>query len=314
MTAYSGKGYIKLWQERENVGCKDMLGRVLVPTDFSDNAKKILLCLTKIPGITEVVLQHVVDATHYTKRGWTHEPHIRNAKIKIGEEKELLEDLGFSVTVAVDVITSGDIATAILKRAKNEHVSFIIMGSRGRGLIRGLLLGSVSSDVLRYGKTHLLLLRNDLLGEPDGAVFKRHCPGIFSRVLFPTDFSGPADEALSFLKGLEGLGEIHLLHVVTKGETQEEVESNINEATTKLGEIIDDLVGAGLSVKVHIRLGRPTDEIVSIVESEDISLVLMSSHGKGFLTGLIIGSTTLGVAIHTNKPLMVIRAPALQQE
>ena len=287
-----------------------MLGKVLVPTDFSDNAKKIILCLTRIPGITEIVLQHVVDATHHTKRGWTHEPHIRNAEIQLGEEKELLEGLGFAVTVAVDVITSGDIATAILRRAHNENVSFIIMGSRGRGVIKGLLLGSVSAEVLRYGKTHLLLFKNDLTGELEGPVFERFCPGIFSRVLFPTDFSEPAEMALSFLKDLNGLGEVHVLHVVTKGETKEEVESNIQEATKKLAVIINDLTGAGLSVKVHIRLGRPTDEIVSLVEGEDISLVLMSSHGKGFLTGLIVGSTTLGVAIHSDKPLMVIRAPA----
>jgi nucleotide-binding universal stress UspA family protein len=291
-----------------------MLGKVLVPTDFSDNAKKILLCLTKIPGISEIVLQHVVDATHYTKRGWTHEPHIRNAKIQLGEEKELLENLGFTVTYAVDVITSGDIATAILRRAKNEGVSFIIMGSRGRGLIKGLVLGSVSSNVLRYGKTHLLLLRNDLAGELEGAVFDRFCPGIFSRVLFPTDFSKSAEMALSFLKDLEGLGEVHVLHVVTKGETKEEIESNIEEATKNLQGIINDLTGAGLNVRVHIRLGRPTDEIVSLVEAEEISLILMSSHGKGFLTGLIVGSTTLGVAIHSNKPLMVIRAPARERE
>ena len=287
-----------------------MLGKVLVPTDFSDNAKKIILCLTRIPGITEIVLQHVVDATHHTKRGWTHEPHIRNAEIQLGEKKELLEGLGFAVTVAVDVITSGDIATAILRRAQNENVSFIIMGSRGRGVIKGLLLGSVSAEVLRYGKTHLLLFKNDLTGELEGPVFERFCPGIFSRVLFPTDFSEPAEMALSFLKDLNGLGEVHVLHVVTKGETKEEVESNIQEATKKLAVIINDLTGAGLSVKVHVRLGRPTDEIVSLVEGEDISLVLMSSHGKGFLTGLIVGSTTLGVAIHSDKPLMVIRAPA----
>lgn len=291
-----------------------MLGKVLVPTDFSDNAKKIILCLTKIPGISEIVLQHVVDATHYTKRGWTHEPHIRNAKIQLGEEKELLEKLGFTVTVAVDVITSGDIATAILKRAKIDNVSFIIMGSRGRGLIKGLVLGSVSSDVLRYGKTHLLLLRNDLAGELEGTVFDRFCPGIFSRVLFPTDFSKSAEMALPFLKNLEGLGEVHLLHVVTKGESKEEVESNINEATKNLEKIINNLTGAGLSVRVHIRLGRPTDEIVSLVEAEDISLILMSSHGKGFLTGLIVGSTTLGVAIHSKKPLLVIRALDKREE
>jgi nucleotide-binding universal stress UspA family protein len=291
-----------------------MLGKVLVPTDFSDNAKKIILCLTKIPGINEIVLQHVVDATHYTKRGWTHEPHIRNAKIQLGEEKVLLESLGFTVTVAVDVITSGDIATAILRRGKSENVSFIIMGSRGRGLIKGLVLGSASADVLRYGKTHLLLLKNDLAGELEGAIFERFCPGIFSQVLFPTDFSEPAEMALSFLKDLKGLGDVHVLHVVTKGETKEEVESNIEEATKKLEEIINNLTGAGLSVKVHLRLGRPTDEIVSFVESEDISLVLMSSHGKGFLKGLIVGSTTLGVAIHTKKPLMVIRTPVKGSE
>jgi nucleotide-binding universal stress UspA family protein len=116
--------------------------------------------------------------------------------------------------------------------------------------------------------------------------------------------------ALSFLKDLKGLGEVHVLHVMTKGETNEEVESNSEEATKKLEKIINDLSGAGLSVKVHILLGRPTDEIVSLVEAENISLVLMSSHGRGLLTGLIVGSTTLGVAIPTNKPLMVIRAVA----
>ncbi len=289
-----------------------MLGKVLVPTDFSEDAKKIIVCLTRIPGIKEIVLQHVVDATRYTKRGWTHEPHIRNARIQLEEEKGPLEDLGFAVNVTVDVITSGDIPTAILKRAESENVSFIIMGSRGRGLIKGLLLGSVSADVLRRGKTHLLLLRHDLAGELEGAVFDRFCPGIFLRVLFPTDFSGPAEKALSFIKGIKGLGEVHVLHVVTKGETQDEIESNVHEATKKLEEIKSNLAGAGLSVKIHVRLGRPTDEIISLADGENISLILMSSHGKGFLTELLVGSTTLGVAIHTNKPLLVIRAPAKQ--
>jgi nucleotide-binding universal stress UspA family protein len=291
-----------------------MLGKVLVPTDFSDDAKKIILCLTKIPGIKAVVLQHVVDATHYSRHGWTHEPHIRNARIQLGEEKDQLEGLGFSVTVTVDVITSGDIATAILLRAKSEDVSLIIMGSRGRGLIKGLLLGSVSSDVLRYGKTHLLLMRHDHTGELEGAVFDRFCPGLFQRVLYPTDFSEPAENALSVIRELEGLGEVHVLNVVMKGETQEEIESYIQEATKNLEVIKSDLAGAGIPVKTHIRLGRPTDEIISLANAEEISLVLMSSHGKGFLTGLIVGSTTLGVAIHTNRPLMVIRAPVMRKE
>lgn len=291
-----------------------MRGKVLVPTDFSKHAKKIIVCVTKIPGIKEVVLQHVVDATRNTKHGWTHEPHIRNAKIQLEEEKALLEGLGFEVKVIVDVITSGDVPTAILTRAESEKVSYIVIGSRGRGLVQGLLLGSVSADVLRRGRTDLLIIRQSLAGRFEGTVIDRFCSGIFSRVLFPTDFSGPAERALSVIKDFEGLGEVHVLHVVTKGETREEIEANVREATKKLEAIKTELAGAGLSVKVHIRLGRPTDEIITLADREDISLILMSSHGKGLLTELLVGSTTLGVAIHTDKPLMVIRTPAKRQE
>jgi nucleotide-binding universal stress UspA family protein len=63
---------------------------------------------------------------------------------------------------------------------------------------------------------------------------------------------------------------------VTKDETHEEVESNVQEATKKLEEIKTDLAGAGLSIKIHIRLGRPPDEIIGLSDTEDISLILMS--------------------------------------
>jgi nucleotide-binding universal stress UspA family protein len=96
---------------------------------------------------------------------------------------------------------------------------------------------------------------------------------------------------------------------VTKGETHEDIESNIQESPKKPGEIITDLTGAGFSVKIHIRPGRPPDEIISLANADDISLILMSSYGKGLLTGFLVGSTTLGVVIHTNRLLRVIRTP-----
>ncbi len=283
-----------------------MFSRVLVPTDFSEYAKKTILCLTRIPGIKEVVLQHVFDATQHTKHGWTHEAHIENVRIQLEEEKKFLEQLGFVVKVSVDVITSGNISTAILKKAECEKVTSIIIGSRGRGLVKGLMLGSVSADILRNGKKPLLIFRHSFAGELKGEVFNRSCPGIFTRILFPTDFSDPAQKALSSIKDIDGVGEVHILHVVTKGETHEEIESNVREATKRLEEIKTGLTSAGFKVKSHIRLGRPPDEIISLADAEDISLILMSSHGKGLLTELLIGSTTLGVAIHTNHPLLVI--------
>jgi len=218
------------------------------------------------------------------------------------------------VKVTVDIITSGDISTAILKKAECENVSHIIIGSRGRGLVKGLLLGSVSADILRHGKTHLLIIRHSLSEDLEEAVFTRFWPGLFSRVLFPTDFSEPAQKAMFSIKDIEELGEVHLLHVVTKGETHEEIEANVEKAKISLDKMKTELVSSGLPIKIHIRLGRPADEIRSLAESEDISLILMSSHGKGLLKELLVGSTTLGVAIHANRPLMVMRILARQKK
>jgi len=68
---------------------------------------------------------------------------------------------------------------------------------------------------------------------------------------------------------------------VTKGETHKDIASDVLEATKKPDEIKTDLTGAGFSVKIHIHLGRPPAGIISLADAEDISLILMSSHGKG---------------------------------
>jgi len=56
-------------------------------------------------------------------------------------------------------------------------------------------------------------------------------------------------------------------------------ESNVQEATKKPEEIKTNLADAGLSIKIHIRLVRPPAEIISLSDTEAISLIL-SSHGK----------------------------------
>ncbi len=45
-----------------------MFEKVLFPTDFSGYAQKTFECIGEIPGVKEVVLQHVVDAAYLSKR------------------------------------------------------------------------------------------------------------------------------------------------------------------------------------------------------------------------------------------------------
>ncbi len=285
-----------------------MFEKVLFPTDFSANAHKTLECIGEIPGVKEVVLLHVVDATHPSKHGWIHGPHVEDAKIRLEEYKEHLESLGLKITSKVDIITAGDISQSILETAEKENVSLIALNAHGKSLIKGLLLGSVPLSVMRHAKTDVLLMRYKLAESLEGEKLEKFCEKIFSKVFYPTDFSEPALEALSFVKNLKGVEEIGLVHVVTKGETEEEIEANVQEAKKMLENIKDELSGADFKVRDYVRVGNPAEEICSVAEDEDASLIAMSSHGKGWFKELLLGHTTFDVIKNTKRPVLVVRA------
>jgi len=285
-----------------------MFEKVLVPTDFSEYAQKTLECIGEIPGIKELMLLHIVDATHPSKHGWTHGPHIENTKILMDEKKRYLENLGLKVKTKVDVITEGEVYREILRTAENEKVSLIVMGARGKSRIKDLLLGSVSTKVVRHAKTNLLIMRYKLVEDLEGLKHEKFCPMIFSKVLLPTDFSEFAGETISFIKSIKDVKEIDLLNVVSKGETEEEIDENVNEAKNILGDIKEELGRAGFMVKDHVRVGNIPEEIISTAEDEDISLIAMSPHGKGWFKELLVGSTTWAVVRRANRPVLVVRA------
>ncbi len=100
-----------------------MFEKVLFPTDFSEYAQKTLDCIGEIPGIKEVVLLHVVDAAHLSRRGLAQGSYIENANIRLEEQKKRLESLGLKVKTKIEVITEGDISNAILENVNKEKGS-----------------------------------------------------------------------------------------------------------------------------------------------------------------------------------------------
>jgi len=285
-----------------------MFEKVLFPTDFSEYAQKTLECIGEIPGIKDLMLLHVVDATHPSKRGWTHGPHIENAKILMEEKKNYIESMGLKVKTKVEVITVGDVSRAILEAAEKEKVSLIVMGARGKSPIKDLFLGSTTANVVRHAKTNLLIMRYKLVKDLEGVKHEKFCPMIFSKVLLPTDFSEPANKTISFIKEIKDIKEVVLLSVVSKGETEEEIEENVNETKSKLGDIRDELGRAGFNVKDHVRVGNLPEEIISTAEDDDVSLIAMSPHGKGWFKELLVGSTTCAVVRRAKRPVLVVRA------
>jgi nucleotide-binding universal stress UspA family protein len=307
-----------------------MFKKVLVPTDFSSYAHKMQDCLAQMPGIEEVVLLNVVDGgnpMNLERKGWSYDSLIDEAETRLAEQADHLSHLGekglrvrpllkvlvepMSGADGVDMkrllpksslglIEGGSAGEAIVKTAAEEKASLICMGAQGKGLIEGMLLGSVSTEVLRKGQTDLLIIRHKILESGKEGEHEMFCRDIFSRVLLTTDFSAAAQQAISTAKNLPGVREILLVHVIAK-------EDDFNEAAKKLNLLREEMAGQGRKITVHVLLGHSAQQILSLAKSQNVSLIMMSSQGKSWSRQIRVGSTTFDVARLALSPVMVIR-------
>ena len=133
----------------------------LIPTDGSEHAKKAVTFgadLAQKYG-ANVILLHVMKELGSERipadlRGFAHGEHIALNK------RDILESVANQIMHSAEAIAReheapavetqievGDPAAAILEVAKGRKADLIVMGSRGLGDLRGLLLGSVSHKV-----------------------------------------------------------------------------------------------------------------------------------------------------------------------
>jgi nucleotide-binding universal stress UspA family protein len=281
-----------------------MFEKVLIPTDFSKYASKVVECAAEVPGVKEVVLLNVVSMDPLA-RVWDPVAEVKEAENKLRETSKALNAPGVTIRAKAASVLEGEVAGAIEKVADDENVQLVVMGARGKSLIESVLLGSVSRNVLRFGNTNLLIMRYRAV---EGAgEMEKFCARIFAKVLFPTDFSEPAGAALSFLSTIEGIGEIVLLHVVHKGETQQEIDANLAESKRRVEEISKKISPDGRKITSRVEMGHPVEVIRDVAKEEDVSLVAMSSQGAEAIKRGHIGSTAYDVANSLDRPVLILR-------
>ena len=287
-----------------------MFEKILRPTDFSEYAKKTLDCVAGFPGAREVILFHVVEETRSPRGGGEiGDIFYRNGANFLKEEKRYLENLSPNLRVTTEVKISSDTAGAIIETAEERGVSLIVIGARGHNLVEEILLGDVSVAVLRRSRTNVLIMRHKIIGEMKAKTYEMFCPMILFRVLCPVDFSLYSDRSIALAGATPGVGEIILLHVVSQGGTEAEIDDAVQKAKGQIEAIRDILATKGIKVRTIVRTGNPTIEITRIADEEDVSVIWMSSHGKGWFRELLLGSTAYTVAMNAKRPVIIIRKP-----
>jgi nucleotide-binding universal stress UspA family protein/predicted GNAT family acetyltransferase len=272
----------------------------------------MLDCIGEIPGMEEILLVHVINGTLPEDgigmvRG--SRPSSRELALASLEEKRQVLQQMTGVTVSQRIIeaTYGDIAGAIVRLAHTENIPLIVMGGRGKGLISGYILGSVSEGVIQRSTTDVLIMHFRGPENPGTAGLEKFCRNVFFHVLCPVDFSRPSEKTLEYAKSLSCIRHMTLLHVVDTKVSGPDRSERIEECRQKLALIEAGLAREGIRGTSIIRTGSPAREIARVAEEQDVSLIMIARLGQSdYIRNIPIGSVAAGVSMHAGRPLFIV--------
>jgi nucleotide-binding universal stress UspA family protein len=287
-----------------------MFEKILFPTDFSENAKTELSCITSIPGIREIILFHVIRV-HPVPMGTEviEGIAVQTAKIYLQKAKTYIAALNPEIRVRLDEATSTDVPGVILEKAEEHGVDLIVIHANIRSSMMGIFLNRVPSEVLcRITKTNVMVMPTTLVGTLTGKTYEKFCPMIFSRILCPTDFSERSFKVTTLTGALKGVGEIIFLHVVEKDESSGDAGEVVRAAELQLAAICDNLTTQGIKTRAIVVTGKPEIEIPRVAQEMDVSLIWMRSAAQGCLHDFFFGSAVHDVIMNSTRPVIIIRS------
>lgn len=135
------------------------------------------------------------------------------------------------------------------------------------------------------------------------------------KTVVPVDYSDISFAALDRALDIAGPdGEIHVIHVLVELATMEPGnlygsvtdESRVKAVEESLRKRFSDDRYA--NVKVHAVVGDPGREITDLAEREGAELIVIPSHGYGFVKHLLLGSVAERVIRLAHCPVLVLRS------
>jgi nucleotide-binding universal stress UspA family protein len=231
--------------------------------------------------------------------------------VAVWQEDDGRQALEHAVKIAEDAVKT-DRKIAITSELKcsppvptlvdlSEEAEMVVVGSNGRGAVGRVLLGSVSSGVVRSARCPVAVIRNEDASMPH----PEQAP-----VLVGIDCSSASElaTAIAFDEASRRGVDLRALHTwsdfaVFEGpwlDWKSEAERSLAEYLAGWQERYPD-------VKVHRLIGFDVPGRALIEESESAQLVVVGSHGRGRMTGMLLGSVSNAVVHSVHTPVIVAR-------
>jgi nucleotide-binding universal stress UspA family protein len=176
----------------------------------------------------------------------------------------------------------------------------VVIGARGMGGFKGLLLGSVSRAVLHASAAPVAVVRTGA-SDPHGPIVV----GVDGSATARRGLRGAIDEA-----GVRGcpVVAIHTWHISATGEgyigAHMDAASMAETAERMLEREVAGCERAVMPVERRVEVGFPAAVLVEA--SQTASMVVVGSRGHRTATGLLLGSVSEQVTHHASGPVVVV--------
>lgn len=276
--------------------------RILVPTDFSENAvhaleyavetarviqaNMVLVYVYNPPVSYQSALQSVAadDISRVTK----------DARVKLKAMAETIEHEfpGVSCTYEVGV---GEVVREILTIAKKSEADFIVMGTQGASRMANVLFGSNTAAIIEKSDCPVLCI-------PQNLIFTAP-----KRILFATNFSfseiEAAQQLIAIAKGFDA--SVIFGHVVVGMEETEDERAVIEKFAQEIRLLTNyDKISGRVISDANINLG-----LDALIEKIEVDMIALATRKRGLFEKFYNPSLTKKFSYYTQIPLLAFHSP-----
>ncbi len=292
---------------------------VLATTDLSPAAEPALHAAADLARRTgaRVTVLNVSDFSALAESEAFRESVLRAERDFRSEAKpplhELCERVFKGVPMELVFVEGLGGASTICTYAAENAVDLIVIATHGRSGLKRVLLGSVTERVVQHAPCDVLVVRSDA-ETPEGALGPLH------RILVPTDFSRPADQALARAVQVAKLtqAEIHLVHAYEFPTTigaldvslaiPQEFYDEIRDASMKqLDQRVKEAAATGLQAEGHLTVGPPARGILDAAARIGANLIVMGTRGRAGMKRVLVGSVAERTVRLASCPVLTVK-------
>lgn len=202
-----------------------------------------------------------------------------------------------------ELLKEGDVSQVLSELIDELGIDLLVLGTRGRGGLKKLLLGSVAEEILGYATCPVLTVGPHVSGLGAATNLKQ--------ILYATDLEHASAQSLAFAVQLAEREHAHvtLVHVVKP--LTDAPSDYLDAATEDAQKRIVQLVTAESTVEADsvVDVGMPAERIIKIASERKVDLIVMGAHHGSFarMSAHLPWTTPHQVLCHANCPVVTVR-------